>query len=133
MESGSKWSVFKRPEWLVGKIEEDVRSTCGRASKVFQPQNARSQTDLTALVLEQQHMIVTDQILLRALMKELIKRCADGTAEPLEVVRELAQSLHGYIDSYTVGCGDSLALEHAKEHARMNVDRVCSLFEVGPN
>lgn len=75
-------------------MEKHAATSSGRDTTNCQPQRSRFEMgDLAALVLQQQHMIVTEQILLRAVMKELIKRCADGTAEPLEVVREMAQSL----------------------------------------
>ena len=73
--------------------------------------------------------LITEQIILRALLREFVKRLAQQSPEPEKIVRLLGESLQDFVNGYGVPGADQMELEGAKERARMNIDALIKSFE----
>lgn len=65
-----------------------------------------------------------DQIMLRALLREFVKRYAEGSSDRQKSIREIGESLQDFVSGFRVPDVDELMMEQAKEGARMNFDQV---------
>jgi hypothetical protein len=72
--------------------------------------------------------LLVDQIILRALLREFLKRFAQQSADPEKAIREIGDSLQDFVNGYRVPDAENSALEEAKERARMNLDTLLSSF-----
>ena len=72
---------------------------------------------------------LVDQILLRALMREVVKRHALQSPDQEQAIREIGESLQNFVNGYDVPGVDSDELEKAKERARMNFDALIASFQ----
>jgi hypothetical protein len=71
---------------------------------------------------------IVDQIILRALLREFVKRLALLSDKPEQAIREIGESLQDFVNGYHVPGCDERELERAKERARMNLDTLIESF-----
>ncbi|MEX2616486.1 MAG: hypothetical protein WD767_10350 [Alphaproteobacteria bacterium] len=71
--------------------------------------------------------VAVDQIILRALLCESLKRFAKNETSPDEAMREYVNSLYRTIDLYDVPGADAAHMEKLREAARQNIDALVSL------
>ena len=73
--------------------------------------------------------VTVEQIMLRALMRELVKRLAAQSANPEHTIREIGESLQDFVNGYLLLGANDGEMERAKERARMNFDALIRSFE----
>jgi hypothetical protein len=73
--------------------------------------------------------MMVEQIMLRALFREVVKRLAQQSSNPEQTIREIGESLQDFVNGYRVPGADDEALERANERARMNLDTLIKSFE----
>lgn len=73
--------------------------------------------------------LVVEQIILRALLREFVKRLSQQAPNPAQAIREIGESLQDFVNGYEVPGTDQGELERAKEQARMNLDALIKSLE----
>jgi hypothetical protein len=73
--------------------------------------------------------LVVEQIMLRALLREVVKRLAQQSSNPEQAIREAGESFQDFVNGYRVPETDEQTMERAKEQARMNLDALIKSFE----
>jgi len=73
-----------------------------------------------------QAVIAADQIVVRAMLVQMVKAFSDAAEDPALAKRQMLQNMHHFIDVYQVPGWDETASEKARELARMNIDVLLS-------